>query len=191
MTKEELLKYLIEHPSYSRESLFKKFYEKEYKEILEIKKFENIPFLQKLYHYLHNDYELSFGICKNCGKRCSFVSIKKGYCNYCSYECSSNNKSTKEKRKKTNLAKYGNVCSLHGKEIEQKTKETKFLKYGDANYNNREQFKKTCFEKYGVNAPLQSKEIMKKLENTNEKKYGVKQVFELEEIKDKRKKNLV
>ena len=116
-------------------------------------------------------------VCPICGKiHCTRIDT-------CSHECSvkynkqkclkkygveniSQLKDTKEKVKKTNLAKFGSGCSLHSPEMEKRVKET-------------------FFQKYGVDCPLKSKEIINKRAKTVQERYGVSNVFQNENIKDK------
>jgi hypothetical protein len=73
-----------------------------------------------------------------------------------------------EKRKKTNLEKYGTEFVAQNKNIKEKTK-------------------KTNLEKYGVENPQQNKEVKEKTNNTILKKYGVDNISQLDEIKEKKK----
>ena len=90
-----------------------------------------------------------------------------------------------EKRKKTNLKKYGDEnYTLFGSD---KFKQTLKEKYGDEHFNNREKYKETCLERYGVtcNLSLNSSErsqkiwderyneIINKIKQTNLLNYGV------------------
>jgi len=72
----------------------------------------------------------------------------------------------KEKRKKTNLEKYGFESPFGNSEIKEKSK-------------------KTCLDKYGVENPLQNKEIKEKSKNTCLKKYGTEFAFQNENVKEK------
>lgn len=66
-------------------------------------------------------------ICKLCGKEKSFLSIKRGYCSYCS----------------------DNTCNANNDEILEKIRASKLEKYGDKHYTNQEKAKATCLKKYG------------------------------------------
>lgn len=54
-----------------------------------------------------------------------------------------------EKRKKTNLKKYGVEFAQTLQATKDKTKKTKLDRYGDENYSNKEQILKTLFKNYG------------------------------------------
>lgn len=47
------------------------------------------------------------GTCKTCGKPTKFVNFNIGYKQYCSAKCAVCNEQTKQKRKLTNINKYG------------------------------------------------------------------------------------
>ena len=90
--------------------------------------------------------------CENfeCDNPVKFLSFEKGFQKTCSSKCAANLKSTINKRKETNLKKYGVEFIPQLKSIQLKIKETKLLRYNDENYNNIEKYKSTCLEKYGV-----------------------------------------
>ena len=93
-----------------------------------------------------------------------------------------------DKRKETNLKKYGVEHGLANREIQEKSKQTKLERYGNEYYTNyekanatkierygsvwREDFKKTNLERLGVEYPFQSKKIQDKIKENNLKKYG-------------------
>ena len=140
MTKEELLKHCsgYENSYHLREIYFKNHLNDIYLEIQRLNYPENFTFQQKLYHYIHNDYELQIGVCPTCGKRTRFITFGKGYEKYCSIKCSCNEERV-IKRKKT--------C---------------FEKYGDENYNNMKKHIETCINTYGVSNVSKSNEIKTK-----------------------------
>lgn len=99
-----------------------------------------------------------------------------------------------DKRKQTNLEKYGAALPLQSKEIQEKVKQTNLERYGVENVSQakevREKVKATISEKYGGN-PMLSEEVKEKVKKTNIERYGVENVYQSEEIKDKiRKVNL-
>ena len=101
-----------------KEGGFRKHYPSFYNEYLKIKFPEDIdelPFKQKLWHFLTDIYIIPK--CKICGNPVSFETRKGqwGYNTYCS----------------------GN-CAMHDESIKQKMFNTKELLYGDKNYNNKE-----------------------------------------------------
>ena len=109
-----------------------------------------------------------------------------------------------EKRKQTNLERFGSESALGNKEKKQKCKETwakkdtsKVIekreqtiieKYGskDAFYmSNFEKIQKTNIEKYGSVTPLGNKKIQEKVKNTCLEKYGAENIFLSEYGKEK------
>lgn len=113
-----------------------------------------------------------------------------------------------EKRKQTNLERFGSECALGNKEKKQKCKETwakkdisKVIekreqtiieKFGskDAFYiSNFEKIQKTNIEKYGSISPLGNKKIQEKVKNTCLEKYGAENIFSSEYGKEKIKES--
>lgn len=109
-----------------------------------------------------------------------------------------------EKRKQTNLERFGSESALGNKEKKQKCKETwakkdisKVIdkreqtiieKYGskDTFYmSNFEKIQKTNIEKYGSISPFGNKNIQEKVKNTCLEKYGAENVFTSEYGKEK------
>ena len=105
----------------------------------------------------------------------------------CSPKCCVN------KRRKTNLKKYGVENPNQSEEIKNKTKQTNLKRYGVENVFQseeiKEKVKETNIEKYGFENPNQSEEIKDKIKATFIKKYGFENVFQSEEIKDNIKRN--
>lgn len=92
-----------------------------------------------------------------------------------------------EKRRKTNLEKYGCVCSLKNPDIEKKTKQTKKLRYGDEKFTNREKAKQTQIERYGGWAS-QTEDFRNRCIETSRRKYGTDNPMGNEQIKQKAKR---
>ena len=85
------------------------YFDKNYPEVLE--KIQNfcsnidVPFKQMIWHWV-NDYP-NYYLCK-CGEKVSFNrNWLDGYKKSCSAKCAQSDKSVKEKRKNTNLKKWG------------------------------------------------------------------------------------
>lgn len=96
---------------------------------------------------------------------------------------------TKEKRKKTNIIKYGVEHGLQSKEIRQKGKETNLEKYGVEFTLQVPEIRKkgfeTMIEKYGVHYPMQCSELHDKIKATNLIRYGVEETLHVSEILEK------
>lgn len=86
-----------------------------------------------------------------------------------------------EKRKQTNIKKFGVETPLVSKESREKLKNVDWKK-------RNEKSKKTCLEKYGVENPILLEETQNKIKKNNKKKYGVEWTSQLKEVRDKQKK---
>jgi len=88
----------------------------------------------------------------------------------------------KEKKKNTNLKKYGVESPFQSEKIKEKIKQTNIKNYGVENPFQSEEIKEkirqTNIEKYGFENPSQSEEIKKKKEKTCLKNHGVKSPYQ-------------
>lgn len=104
-------------------------------------------------------------------------------------------KESSEKRKKTNLEKYGSEVPLQNEEIKNKAKQTNLEKYGtEWGLSNKDIINKreeTNIKKYGVKNPMQNKEIYEKTKQTNLERYGVENLTQNKEIKEKVKNTMI
>lgn len=103
-------------------------------------------------------------------------------------------KDVMEKRKTTNLEKYGVEHHMQNKEQMKKIIESTTLKYGgmgSASEKIKEKVENTNLEKYGFKSSLSNEEVKKKKRDTNLEKYGVENVFFNEEIKEKMNKTMI
>jgi hypothetical protein len=107
-----------------------------------------------------------------CSSKCSSEKKKLSNLEKYGYEFASQSKEIKEKVKTTNLKRYGVTCTIHHPEIKDKVK-------------------KTNLEKYGHEFSFQSKEIKEKIKNTNLSKYGVNIIFKSDKVKTKTKETLI
>lgn len=93
------------------------------------------------------------------------------------------------KRKVTNLEKYGVEYGLMSDIVREKIKNTCQEKYGVDNVflvkDIYDKARNSFIEKYGVENPMESDEILKRLHKTNLKKYGVLFPFQSSEIQKK------
>lgn len=151
------------------------YFNKNYPDILEdVKSFcinlTDLPFNQKLWHWV-NDYPNNF-TCK-CGNTTTFnKNWKDGYRKYCSAKCSATDLSTKEKRKNTNLEKWGVDNVAKAEQVKNKQTETNL-------------------QRYGTKSSAQNEEVKKKYNETIQKKYGVDNYFESDNFKEKAKETLL
>lgn len=135
----------------------------------------DIPFNQKIWHWVND--KPTYYLCK-CGNRTNFnKNWLNGYKIYCSSKCSQSNIETKEKRKLTNIEKYGvdNVAKLQ--EVKKKQEDTNLKIYGSKssfqNKDVREKWKRKVKEKYNVDHIFQLDSFKEKSEKTSFEKYGV------------------
>lgn len=128
--------------------------------------------------------------CKVCNKLLPF---SKHTQSCCSYTCMGNNLEFIDKRRKTNLEKYGTTCALHSDEIKEKIKKSNLKKYGVEYAQQseivKEKSRKTCLNRYGVEHPAQTKEVKEKIKKSNLEKYGVEYPFASGETREKIKKS--
>ena len=153
-------------PNRLRESYFYKNHNTVYNEIINYTKID-LPFKQKIWHWV---YEHTFIPSCKCGKLTNFnKNWTNGYKKYCSSKCAQSSKDTKNKRKQTNIKKYGvdNVSKLNENKLKQE---------------------KTNLEKYGVKSTFQNKKVREKWKDNIKERYGVEHVFQLEDVKNKIKK---
>jgi hypothetical protein len=158
MNKQETKDFIKNHNGTSgrmyNEKYVKNNYLEIYNEIIEFCINLNIPFKEKVYHYV-NDIGNNV-LCKNpnCENPTNYHNSTLGYNDYCSIQCISSDQKIKDIKEKKSYEKYGTKAPGMNSEIKQKTIST----------NN---------EKYGSNSPLQNKEIKQKSQDTLFKNYGV------------------
>jgi hypothetical protein len=124
-----------------------------------------------------------FPICPLCGKSYGEninVSINRGYPKTCSVSCGS--LYSMDKKKQTNLEKYGVDNPAKSLEVKEKINKTCLEKYGTKVANQysseelKEKFKNRCLEKYGVETPVKNEtlknEFLRKGKETRLLKYG-------------------
>ena len=137
--------------------------------------------MKEVYYIINNDitYEifLKLKTCQNCNKLTNrFVKQSRGYTTYCSRQCVSLSKNVKEKRKTSNLNKYGTENPLCSEICKQKAKETSLQKYGveyaSQSKNFKDRVKETCLKKYNTTNALKSPEVRLKIKQTSRMKYG-------------------
>lgn len=127
-------------------------------------KYPNLKISEQCYLYYNGLSEPPK--CKACGQPVTFRGINKGYSQYCSNKCLSNDP-----------------------DVKTKISNTKNDKYGDPKYNNRDKATNTCLTKYGVKNPFQSESIKKKIQDICLTKYGVKYPSQSKVIQEHRENN--
>ena len=128
---------------------------------------DSISLSESLYRFINNIKEKPK--CKYCHNNyVKFLSLTRGYRDYCSIKCMSNSKDVKNKIVNTCLEKYGVRNGGGSKEALQKIKET--------NMNKR-----------GVTCPLKDPIVQAKIKQTNIIRYGVDNPNKCQKIKEKTK----
>lgn len=127
------------------------------------------------------------GKCILCGEPARFISAEKGFSKTCSYACGNKlqrkklseeeQQSANEKRKNTNIERYGVECNLS---LLDRTGENN-VSHNEITKINR---KRTMIERYGVEHALQNKEIYEKQVATNISKYGETHIMKTEKGKE-------
>lgn len=174
----------------------------------------------KIFWILHNIHD--FPKCKNCGKtldKDSDIQLEDDcYHTYCSNKCATGSKERNEKRRVTNLNKYGCTAPILNNDIKQKIIRTNIERYGSKssfsseevkskikntnierygvehvmkNENIKRKLRETCIERYGTVNGGCSKDALKKIEDTNMRRYGVKSSFDREEVRNKAKETFL
>lgn len=213
-------------PSRMTEKYFKKNHPSLYAEILNHNSFcKGRQWQLLLYNYINRIEE--YPKCENCGKEViEFRRFNTGYNKTCSAQCShaikalnikssiiEQKKSGKferslEKRRKTNLERYGVEYVTQSADVQKKIMEKNAEKYG-VNYplmseKIRGKAKRTNRKKYGHDNPMKNKDVSGKLKNrkrpddvlsktkkTNVERYGVENVWSSQAVREKTKKTNV
>jgi hypothetical protein len=125
-------------------------------------------------------------ICDICKKEYVLMYVKyyQNKSNYGFFTCK---KCSTEKKKMTNLKKFGvdNYAKIEG--YGNIVKEINKEKYGDENYNNIEKHKETMLEKYGVEFYMNTKEFKDKSKRSKKEKYGDEFFTNIKKIKKTKK----
>jgi len=133
----------------------------------------------------HSKVSVKCDVCENIVETIYYSynqNIEKGGFYACSKKCAN------EKRKITNVEKYGCENVFQNEKIKNKSSKTKTSKYGNKNYVNVEKNKKTCLEKYGKEDYIRSDDFKIKSEKTKLNKYGTINTSSLQSTKNKMKK---
>ncbi len=151
----------------------------------------NLPFQQKIYHFLYDLKVLP--TCIECSNLVNFKRpFSKGYSKFCSHKCQNNNKEVKDKLKDTCIKKYGVSNPSKSGEVISKRNNTMMERYGVSNPLQVNEFKEkqsnTIKEKYGVEHYSQTKEFSEKIKTISLEKHGVEHFAKSKEVKDKTEK---
>lgn len=120
--------------------------------------------------------------CDNCGiEFCRKASKVHLDIHFCTKKCANSSSQSLEKRRFTNLTRYGASYGFQSEEVKQRRKSTMIDRYGTEHaLRSPEIFAGMIVkhvEKYGVEHPLQRPEVIQKVKATNLAKYGHECVF--------------
>jgi hypothetical protein len=174
-------------PTRLRETYFKNNFEEIYISISEYTEQKDLPFVQKIWHWVN---ELPNNHLCKCGNKTTFnKNWKDGYRKSCSPKCAQSEEISKELRKKTTLEKWGVDNVSKNKLIREKTENTNLEKWGyKSTFSNsevREKWKNTIREKYGVDHYFKTDEFKLKTKRYYLEKWGVEHQLNSEEVKER------
>jgi hypothetical protein len=176
-----------------RESYIRNNYIELYNEIKNYTIELDIPFIQKVWHWVNNlnIHEL----CK-CGNKKNFNrNWKDGYKKFCSPKCAQSDEKTKEKRKDTVIKKWGVDNIAKSDIIKKKQAKTNIERYGFTssfcNEDVRKKQKQTIIDKWGVDHYFKTEEFKIKAKSYYLKKWGVDHQLKVDEVKEKIKKTCI
>lgn len=176
------------YPRRMREDYFIKYHNDIYRDIIEYTiNISDLRFPYKIWHWIND--EPNYINCK-CGKRVSEnMNWRDGYKKWCSNKCSSNSNEVKEKKKKTNMEKWGVDHFSKTKEYSEKVKKTTLKRWGVDNFSKTEEYliksKETYQRKWGVDNFTKTEEWKEKTKKTNMEKWGFDWAVKSKIIKDK------
>jgi len=158
-------------------------------------KLNDLPFKEKVYHYVNNLSDKNYCNNPNCNELVKFKNSTIGYYKYCSNKCISSDPDVKKIKEEKSYKKYGTKAPGMNNEIKEKMIKTNQQKYGSnsplQNINIQNKSKDTLFKNFGVDNPLKSKEILDKVKITLIDRYGVDNPKKSEEINNKIKKTMM
>ena len=143
---------------------------------------DEYPFKQKLWHFLHDDYEER--VC-GCGGKIKFRSFWYGYNDYCRTNCPSMIKHQVE----CVVEKYNSKSDEEKKEISNKVTNTFMSKYGVKRFSQLPQWKEMTIQsnqkQFGKDWYTQTDEYKESYQDFCERTYGegIKNSFQSEEVK--------
>jgi hypothetical protein len=149
---------------------------------------------QKIYHIVHSLEHIPTCFRPNCNNLVKWDKQNQMYTNACGYKCSNINptKSLIQKRKKTNIKRYGGNAPVCSDVVKTKMKKTNIKRYGE-DYTRviGEMSKHATREKYGVDNISQLDAIkIKKIQNSK-RKFGTNHPQQNTEIQQKTIKTLM
>lgn len=141
--------------------------------------------------WVHTKYKELGDLCKSCARQ-----IKQPQSMLDRYGCenSAHVQSSIEKKKRTNLSKYGTEWAIASEQVRKVCADTMMDRYGVENAmkleSTREKAKRTNIERYGVEFVAQSDEMKDRIRQTCLQKYGVSSTAKVKEIREKMRQSL-
>lgn len=198
------------------------FYSKKKDKIIEVIRLtsflngHNPNISERIYCILNDIVEIQ--ICNGCKlNRVKFNRYPNGYFKFCSAKCSANSNDVRnkvsdtinkrygsrklldeinnEKRKKSNLKKYGVEFTLQDKNVRKRIVDTNLLKYGATtplkNEEIKNKIKKAVYSKYGVDNVSKAESIKIQKTATTFSNYGVAYAYHSNELMGKMKQTMI
>ncbi|HDK25995.1 MAG TPA: hypothetical protein ENG48_02735 [Candidatus Atribacteria bacterium] len=129
------------------------------------------------------------GLCLICKKPTRFISLIKGYKEYCSNSCALRSQKSRQRYQQTCLKKYGVSHISQSPIIKQKRRETCLKRYNTPcalqSLSAKNKTKETCLRKYGTESSNQSEEVKQKKINSFIAHFGVACNFQANVTKEK------
>lgn len=149
----------------SKEKIVSQNYPSQYNYVVEwadARSLSDLPFGERLYMCLSGlDCRPS---CLNCGGDVAFVSMSRGYRQYCGVKCISSSDKVKQKKAETTTNRWGTPSPAKNDEVRRKMIATNIERYGGnspmCDQGVRQKSKSTILENYGVDNPAKSKDIV-------------------------------
>jgi hypothetical protein len=133
---------------------------------------------ERIFCIIHNIQEVPR--CELCGKSVEFKKTKLKYDTFCSVQCATRSDTTKNKRKETNVTRYGVFNVSNVDRIQEQKAQTLLKNYGTINMNHidviNDKRKSTNILKYGHYNPFGSDIIKDVIKNTNTTRYGIQHI---------------
>ena len=193
MNRKEIIDNILDgSPTRMRISYFQKNHIDVLNEIEQFCKNIDVPFKQMIWHWV-NDRPNKV-LC-SCGNPVKFNrNWLDGYKENCSPKCAQSKRSTKEKRRKTVMEKYGVDNIAKSTDIKEKQRNTNIERYGATssfqNKHVRDKWKNTMLSKYGVDHYFKTDDFKEKSKETNEKKYGKPYFVQTDDYIEKTKQTM-
>jgi hypothetical protein len=175
--KDEILEILNQNKSYAAySSRIKEKFPSLHKEFLE----KDCSYAAAVYMFVNDITETP--ICPVCSSPTKYVDRSEGFRTFCSNRCKGKSKDVVNKRRKTNLRRYGHINAACNNTVKEKKKQTMLKRYGVEHILQHEEFSRIVKDK---NRLKNKEEIVAKRNETNLNRYGTENLWELEWFREK------